>query len=110
MRESEWQPPDDVYVVGWHAWRRTPPGVTYRSELLLYDRSTQATLFVLTAAGTGSGEEKDGVPGVMPAGSGYRAFKGRPLILRYTIENKGSRSFDTGGAGTLIYFVPVAGN
>src|SRR5687767_5655405 len=75
IREAEWKPPDDIYVVGWHAWRKMPPGVVYRSELMLYDRATQATLFLLTAAGTGTGEEKDGASGTMPAGTGYRALK-----------------------------------
>src|SRR5687768_12764849 len=65
-REAEWKPPDDVYVVGWHAWRNIPPGAAYRSELMLYDRATQVTLFILTAGGTGQGEEKDGVSGTTP--------------------------------------------
>jgi hypothetical protein len=103
VREHQWLAPDDVFVVGWQPWRNLPPGVTHRSELMLYDGVAHSTLFVATDRDP---QGDAALPyGGLPAGTGYRLEKGHPLTLRYTVENKGQTAFDSGGAGALLYFV-----
>ena len=46
----------------------------------------------------------------LPSGTGYKVLKGQKLAFRYRITNLGNESFDTRGAASLLYFVPVEGN
>lgn len=95
-READWQPPDDVYLLG---WLPVPGAPEAEPELLL--RVGELRLF--EAHGHASW------PSFFPAGSGFLVRKGQPVTLRLTLVNSGPRA-DTRGARALLYFVPVAGN
>jgi hypothetical protein len=95
-REAHWQPPDDIYLIGWLP-RVGAPGA--EPELLL--RVGDLRIF----------ETHWPVPmGVFfPEGSGYLVRKGQTLTVRYSLHNTGPAA-DSRGARVLLYFVPVAGN
>jgi hypothetical protein len=97
-RERVWEPPDDVYVVGWSPWVGASRS---GGELTLYAAGVQLFLFV---QGDGSANAA-----AYPAGTGYLLRKGEKLTLRYRLENMGPAG-ETKGAGAVVHFVPVEGN
>ena len=97
-REKVWQPPDDIYIVGWNPW---VGAATSGGELTLLAAGVRLFLF---AQGQGAANQT-----VYPGGTGYLLRKGQPLTLRYRLVNMGPAG-DTKGAGALVYFVPVEGN
>jgi hypothetical protein len=97
-RERVWEPPDDVYVVGWSPWVGASRS---GGELTLYAAGVQLFLFV---QGDGAANAA-----AYPAGTGYLLRKGEKLTLRYRLENMGPAG-ETKGAGAVVHFVPVEGN
>lgn len=98
MREREWRPGTDVYVVGWNY---SLGSLHAAPELLL--RHGDTVLFLGPKGGAGT-ENTAFLPGL-----GYRLQANEPLTLRLTITNTGPAG-ETQGARALVYFVPVAGN
>jgi hypothetical protein len=98
-RERVWEPPDDVYVVGWNPW---VGAATSGGQLTLLAGGVRLFYFVQRegAANTHT---------VYPGGTGYLLRKGERLTLRYRLSNLGPAG-ETKGAGALVYFVPVQGN
>lgn len=97
-REKHWDPPDDVYLVGWN------PRVGAHgsgAELALFIGQTRLFEYF----------EGRGAISVasFPAGTGFVLRKAQRLTLRLRVANSGPDS-ETQGAGALIYFVPVEGN
>jgi hypothetical protein len=97
-RERVWEPPDDVYVVGWSPWVGASRS---GGELTLYAAGVQLFQFV---QGDGAANAA-----AYPAGTGYLLRKGEKLTLRYRLENMGPAG-ETKGAGAVVHFVPVEGN
>jgi hypothetical protein len=97
-RERVWQPPDDVYVVGWNPW---VGAASSGGELTLFAGGVRLFFFV---QGDSAANHT-----VYPAGTGYLLRKGEKLALRYRLVNMGPAG-ETKGAGALVYFVPVEGN
>jgi hypothetical protein len=97
-RELVWEPPDDVYVVGWNPW---VGAASSGGELTLMAGGVRLFYFV---QGESAGNQT-----VYPGGTGYLLRKGERLSLRYRLANLGPAS-ETRGAGALVYFVPVEGN
>jgi hypothetical protein len=97
-RERVWQPPDDVYVVGWNPW---VGAAASGGELTLFAGGVRLFFFV---QGDSAANHT-----VYPAGTGYLLRKGDKLTLRYRLANMGPAG-ETKGAGALVYFVPVEGN
>ena len=97
-RERVWQPPDDVYIVGWNPW---VGAAASGGMLTLFAGGVRLFYFV---QGDSSANHT-----VYPAGTGYRLRKGEKLTLRYRLVNMGPAG-ETKGAGALVYFVPVEGN
>jgi hypothetical protein len=97
-REKVWQPPDDIYIVGWNPWVGASSS---GGELTLLAGGVR--LFLFTQGQGGANQT------VYPGGTGYLLRKGQPLTLRYRLLNMGPAG-DTKGAGALVYFVPVEGN
>ena len=97
-RERVWQPPDDVYVVGWNPW---VGAAASGGELTLFAGGVRLFFFV---QGDSAANHT-----VYPAGTGYLLRKGEKLTLRYRLVNMGPAG-ETKGAGALVYFVPVEGN
>ena len=95
-REASWDPPDDVYLIGWLPTVGAPEA---QPELLL--RLGQIRL--LDARGF------QALPTFFPAGSGYVVRKGQRLTLTFSLTNSGPAA-ESRGAWVLLYFVPVAGN
>jgi hypothetical protein len=95
-REVHWEPPDDVYLIGWHPRAGAPEA---EPELLL--RVGDVRIFETRGPATSGAS--------FPAGSGYLVRKGQRLTLRFTLANSGPAA-ESRGARALIYFVPVAGN
>ena len=95
-REVDWEPPDDVYLIGWRPSAGAPAA---EPELML--RVGEVRLFDVR------GDRAE--PAFFPAGSGYLVRKGQRLTLRFTLANSGPAA-ESRGAGALLYFVPVAGN
>jgi len=95
-REASWDPPDDVYVIGWAPRAGAPEA---EPELML--RAGDVRLF--EGRGVLAG------PVFFPSGSGYRLRKGERLTLRLALTNSGPPA-ESRGARALIYFVPVAGS
>jgi hypothetical protein len=97
-RERVWEPPDDVYVVGWNPW---VGAASSGGELTLIAGNVRLFYFVQ--------RESTANHTVYPAGTGYLLRKGERLSLRYRLANLGPAG-ETKGAGALVYFVPVEGN
>ena len=97
-RERVWEPPDDVYVVGWNPWVGAESSA---GEITLFAGGVRLFYFV---QGEGAAN-----PTVYPGGTGYLLRKGERLSLRYRLANLGPAG-ETKGAGALVYFVPVEGN
>jgi len=97
-RERVWEPPDDVYVVGWNPWVGAESS---GGELTLFAGGTRLFYFVQ--------RESTANHTVYPGGTGYLLRKGERLRLRYRLVNLGPAA-ETKGAGALVYFVPVEGN
>jgi hypothetical protein len=95
-REVHWDPPDDVYLIGWHPRAGAPEA---EPELLL--RVGDVRIFETRGPLTSGAS--------FPAGSGFVVRKGQRLTLRFTLANSGPAA-ESRGARALIYFVPVAGN
>jgi hypothetical protein len=108
--ETQWSPPSDVYVMGWNPWIGLPPGVTFDAELMIYERHEKAALFVMGQRGTTASVTDAWREVNLPAGTGYRVRKGRPLTLRYRVTNGGGSPFTTRGATALVYYVGAEGN
>jgi hypothetical protein len=99
VREKEWRPPTEVYVVGWSyslGSSHAEPELT-----LLHG---QTVLFYGPRAGASTQN-----PAFLDAGLGYRLQANQPLTLRFAITNTGPPGH-TLGVRALVYFVPVAGN
>ena len=99
VRETEWKPPADVYIVGWSYSLGSPHS---EPELMLLHGQT--VLFYGPRAGAVTQN-----PAFLDAGFGYRLQANQPLTLRLAMINTGPPG-DTLGARALIYFVPVSGN
>lgn len=98
QREKVWQPPDDVYVLGWNPWVGAESA---GGELTLFAEGVRLFFYV---QGPSAANHT-----VYPAGTGYLLRKGQKLTLRYRLANLGPAG-ETKGAGALVYFVPVEGN
>jgi len=98
QRERIWQPPDDIYVLGWNPWVGAAASA---GELTLYASGVRLFYFVQGDAAANHTS--------YPAGTGYLLRKGEKLTLRYRLVNLGPAG-ETKGAGALVYFVPVEGN
>jgi hypothetical protein len=98
QREKVWQPPDDVYIVGWNPW---VGAASSGGELTLLAAGVRLFFFVQGDAAANHT--------VYPAGTGYLLRKGQALTLRYRLVNMGPAG-ETKGAGALVYFVPLEGN
>ena len=99
VREKEWRPPADVYVVGWSYSLGSPHS---EPELLLLHRDT-----VLFYGPRGGSVTQN--PAFFDGGLGYRLQANEPLTLRLALTNTGAPG-NTLGAKALIYFVPAEGN
>jgi hypothetical protein len=97
-RERVWQPPDDIYVVGWNPW---VGAASSGGEVTLLAAGVRLFFF---AQSEGAANQT-----AYPGGTGYLLRKGQPLTLRYRLVNMGPAG-ETKGAGALVYFVPVDGN
>jgi hypothetical protein len=95
-REVQWDPPDDVYVIGWHPSAGAPEA---EPELMI--RVGDVRVFETRGPHP--------VGAFFPAGSGYLVRKGQRVTLRLTLANSGPEA-ESRGARALLYFVPVAGN
>jgi hypothetical protein len=99
LRERQWQPPTDVYVLGWTYFIGAPQA---NPEVVLVDGNT--TLFLGL-----KNTQFPLNPSYFQAGTGYRLAKGHPLTFRMSLKNTGPPGH-TLGARALIYFIPVEGN
>lgn len=97
-RERVWEPPADIYLVGWSPWVGASRS---GAELTLFAAGVQLFFFTQREAAP--------IQNVYPAGTGYLLRKGEKLTLRYRLENMGPAG-ETKGAGAVVYFVPVEGN
>jgi hypothetical protein len=95
-RQAVWNPPDDVFLLGWSYDVETSAAPSLR---LLHG---QTRLFMVGRSG-GASEAS------FPAGVGYRVRKGETLTLVFRLTNGGPPG-ETHGASALLYFVPVEGN
>jgi hypothetical protein len=95
-REVSWDPPDDVYLIGWHPTAGAPEA---EPEMML--RVGEVRIFDTR------GPRPTGA--FFPAGAGYLVRKGQRVTLRLTLDNSGPEG-PSHGARVLLYFVPVAGN
>jgi hypothetical protein len=107
-RDANWNPPDDVYLLGWHPWIAAPADMRFNVEISAFQGTTRL-LFVAQNL-TPPGIVTPWSPQLLPQGTGIRLLKGQPLTMRYRITNTGAVPFETGGATALLYFVPVEGN
>lgn len=98
-REQAWQPPVDVYVVGWNY---SIGSLTAGPELLLLHQDT--VLFFGPKGGVAAGN-----PAFYGEGAGYKVLAGEPVKLRLTITNEGAAG-ETRGAQALVYFVAADSN
>jgi hypothetical protein len=99
VREKEWRPGADIYVVGWSYSLGSPHS---EPEVMLLHGDT--VLFYGPRAGSVTQN-----PAFLDAGLGYRLQANQPLTLRLTMTNTGPPG-NTLGARALVYFVPVEGN
>jgi hypothetical protein len=110
VREVEWSPSADVYVMGWNPWVGLPPGVSFDNDLMIYQADTNTTLFVMGQRGSTPGVIDTWREVDLPAGTGYLVRRGHPLKLRYRVTNVGTAPFEVRGVTALLYFVPAEGN
>lgn len=96
-RQATWNPPDDVYLLGWNYAVDTRAAPTLR--LLLGD----TRLFMVG----GSSATSD--VALFPAGTGFRVRKGEKVTLDFSLTNGGPAG-ETHGASVLLYFVPLESN
>jgi hypothetical protein len=106
---AEWSPPTDVYVVGWGPWINAPAAAGFQIELMLFEPTSRTTLFLASAA-QAQGTSRAPWPASVLPGYGHRVNRGQRLTLRAKTTNTTDTSFETGGAGAYIYFVPIEGN
>ena len=109
-RESAWTAPTDIYVMGWNPWIGAPSGVAYDADLQVYLPDENVTVFVFGQRVTPPGTVDAWRSFSLPSGTGYKVLKGRKLSFRYRITNMGSAPFDSRGATSLLYFLPVEGH
>jgi hypothetical protein len=100
QRTVRWNPPADVYVIG---WSYDLGSAAARPELALMHGETQ--LFFVKGGGAAPVEN----PAFFGAGAAYRLRKEDTLELRYRLVNTGAPG-QTNGARALVYFIPVEGN
>jgi hypothetical protein len=110
IKETPWTPPTDVYVMGWNPWIGAPSNVAYDADLQVYLPDERETIFIFGQRVTPPGTVDAWRSFSLPQGTGYKVLKGQKLAFRYRITNFDSESFDTRGAASLLYFVPVEGN
>ncbi|MET0555185.1 MAG: hypothetical protein ABW221_19235 [Vicinamibacteria bacterium] len=96
-RQATWNPPDDVYLLGWNYEVDTRAAPSLR---LLHGNTR---LFMVG----GSSATTD--VAAFPGGTGFRVRKGEKLTLTFSLTNGGPPG-ETHGASVLLYFVPVEGN
>jgi hypothetical protein len=109
-KEAPWAPPTDVYVMGWNPWIGAPSNAAYDADLQVYLPDERATIFIFGQRVTPPGTVDAWRSFSLPSGTGYKVLKGQKLSFRYRITNLGEKPFDTHGAASLLYFVPVEGN
>ena len=109
-REAPWAPPTDVYVMGWNPWIGAPSGVAYDADLQVYLPTQKVTLFIFGQRVTPPGTVDAWRSFSLPSGTGFKVLKGQKLVFRFRITNMGAQTFDSRGATSLLYFVPVEGN
>jgi hypothetical protein len=110
VREVDWAPPSDVYVMGWNPWIGLPAAASFDAELMIFLPDTKTTIFVMGQRGTSDRVIDTWRDVSLPAGTGFAVRRGQPLRLRYRVTNEGTTAFDIRGATALLYFVPVEGN
>lgn len=98
-REATWQPPVDVYVIGWNYSIGSP---TAGPEVLLLHKDT--TLFFGSKGSAASAN-----PAFYGEGAGFKVLAGEPVKLRLTITNQGVAG-ETRGAQALVFFVASDSN
>jgi hypothetical protein len=108
--ELPWNPPDDVYVLGWVPYLGAPSDAKYDADIMLYQPEHQTTVFVTGYRVSPPTSTDAWRLYSLPPQTGFLVRKGDRLMLRYRITNQGATSFHTNGATALVYFVPVAGN
>jgi hypothetical protein len=96
QRTASWNPPEDLYVVGWSYEIGSSAG-----WLALMQGQTR--LFSTTDL------RRSANPAFFAGGTGFRVRKGEPLTLHYRVLNTGGDG-QTMGASAVVYFVPVEGN
>jgi hypothetical protein len=109
VKEINWDPPDDVYLLGWNAWFSAPEG-SFNLEMMLYDAGAKTAIFVMDRGNAATPPDGLWRTNMLPAGTGFRAMRGHPLRFRCQVGNSGSRTLETRGATALLYFVPMEGN
>jgi hypothetical protein len=109
-RDLPWNPPDDIYVMGWNPYLGVPSDARYDADILLFHPDRQTTVFISGYRVTPPTSTDAWRFFSLPANTGFRVQKGERLVLRYRITNTGTESFETKGATALVYFVPVVGN
>ena len=107
--EGIWQPPDDVYVLGWDPIVGAGVG-QYDVDIMLYESATQTTLFHATQSVSAGSALHSWPATTLPLGTGYLARKGSPLKFRIMIGNTGTTTVQPRAASALIYYVRVEGN
>lgn len=108
--ELPWNPPDDVYVLGWNPYLGAPSDARYDADIMLFHPDRQTTVFITGYRVTPPVSTDVWRFYSLPPQTGFLLRKGERLLLRYRITNLGASSFETKGATALVYFVPVAGN
>ena len=97
-RERSWDPPTDVYIMGW-----SPRIMARGSGATLQLMAGDVRLFEMVEGSAEWGQ------GIFPDGAGFLLRKGQKLVLRFRIINGGT-PVQTLGANALVYFVPAEGN
>ena len=90
VRETEWSPAADVYVMGWNPWMGLPASISFDVELMIYRPDGKTTLFVMGQRGVSAGVVDTWREVDLPAGTGFIVRQGQPLRLRYRIINTGT--------------------
>ena len=109
-RELPWNPPDDIYVMGWNPYLGAPSDAKYDADIILFHPERQTTVFITGYRVSPPASTDAWRFYSLPPHTGFLLRKGERLVLRYRISNTGASSFETKGATALVYFVPVAGN
>jgi hypothetical protein len=107
-RELQWTPPTDVYVMGWRPWVAIPANRRHNVELALNQGRTALLYAAQSVDPPGVVDPWD--PQSFPPGTGFVVSRATPLTVRLRVSNTGTEPLPTGGATTLLYFVPYAGN